>query len=293
VKRVLLVGGSGQLGTAIARRWRDCAIVAPSHDELAIERTEQLAREMDRIAPDVLVNAAAFHDVDRCEREPNDAFEINAHAVGRAACLAAQRDALFVTISTDYVFDGAKDEPYTETDRPNPLSVYGASKLEGENLAQSSGARIFVVRTCGVYGPSRSVARRRPFIDRILAQHGTAELVPVVADVIASPTFAGALADALRALIESEAYGLYHAAGSGAVSWYDFACEAKRQARVDLRIEPIAAEQWKTIAIRPRFSALENAKLGELGIALPPWRDGIAAYLGLDGIAAYLGLQVR
>jgi dTDP-4-dehydrorhamnose reductase len=280
VKRILLVGGSGQLGTAIAQRWRGCAIVAPSHDELAIERSEQLAREMDRVAPDVLVNAAAFHDVDRCERQPNDAFEINAHAVGRAARLAAQRDALFVTLSTDYVFDGEKDEPYTETDRPNPLSVYGASKLEGENLTQSSGVRAFVVRTCGVYGPSRSVAQRRPFIDRVLAQQGTAEPVPVVADVIASPTFAGDLADALRALIESEVYGLYHAAGAGAVSWYDFACEAKRQAYADLRIEPIAAEQWKAIAIRPRFSALENAKLGKLGIALPPWRDGIAAYLG-------------
>jgi dTDP-4-dehydrorhamnose reductase len=279
VKRVLLIGGSGQLGTAIAERWHDCEIVAPSHAELALERSEQLAGAMERAAPDVVVNAAAFHDVDRCEREQIEAFEINAHAVGRAARLAAQRDVLFVTMSTDYVFDGRKRTPYTEADRPSPLSVYGASKREGEILAQSSGARAFIVRTCGVYGRSRSAARRRPFIDRILAQGGSSSPVPVVADVIASPTFAGDLADAMRALIESDAYGLYHAAGAGAVSWYEFACEANRQARAGVALEAIPAQRWKATAVRPRYSALENARLGELGIALPSWRDGIAAYL--------------
>jgi dTDP-4-dehydrorhamnose reductase len=280
VKRVLLIGGSGQLGTAIAQRWNDCSIVAPSHEELAIEDSAALAYALERIAPDVLMNVAAFHDVDRCEREPERAFEINARAVSRAARAAAARNVLFVTMSTDYVFDGKKGAPYTEADRPNPLSVYGASRLEGETLAQSSGARVFVVRTCGVYGRSRSHAQRRPFIDRILERGRGGDPVPVVADVVVSPTFAGDLADALRALIEHDAYGLYHAAGAGSASWYEFACEANRQAGAELSIEPIAVEQWKAIAIRPRFSALENAKLSELGIVMPPWRDGIAAYLG-------------
>jgi dTDP-4-dehydrorhamnose reductase len=280
VKRVLLIGGSGQLGTAIAQRWSDCAIVAPSHDELAIEDSAALARSLERVVPEVLLNAAAFHDVDRCEQEPERAFEINARAVGRAARAAAARNVLFVTMSTDYVFDGKKGAPYTEGDAPNPLSVYGASRLEGEIQTQSSGGRAFVVRTCGVYGRSRSHAPRRPFIDRILECGRDGNPVPVVADVVASPTFAGDLADALRGLIERDAYGLYHAAGAGSASWYEFACEANRQAGAALSIEPIAAEQWKSVAIRPRFSALENAKLSELGIAMPPWRDGIAAYLG-------------
>ncbi len=281
MKRVLLIGGGGQLGTAIARRWQDCRIAAPSHEELALERSDRLAQTIEEFNPDVLVNCAAFHDVDRCELEPAQAFEINGLAVGRAARIAGRHGLLFVTLSSDYVFDGTKGEPYTEADPPNPLSVYGASKLRGETLTQSSGARAFVVRTCGVYGPSRSRTPRRPFIDRILTQGANGSSVPVVADVVASPTFAGALADALRALIESEAYGLYHAAGAGSASWYEFACEAKRQARADLQIEPIAADQWKAIAVRPRFSALDNAKLRELGIAMPSWRDGIAAYLAL------------
>jgi dTDP-4-dehydrorhamnose reductase len=275
-----LLGASGQLGTAIAQRWSDCEIVAPSHDELAIEQSVRLADALTATRPDVLVNAAAFHDVDRCEDEQKTALEINAFSVGRAARLAARRDVLFVTMSTDYVFDGAKGSPYTESDSPNPLSFYGASKLAGERLVEAAGGRAFVVRTCGVYGTSRSPSRRRTFIDRILAAGESGEPVRVVADVVASPTFAGDLADALRKLIGTAAYGLYHAA-AGPVSWYEFACEAMRQARVELAIEPIAGNQWKARAIRPRYSALQSAKLGELGIAIPSWREGIAAYLAL------------
>lgn len=279
--RVLLIGGSGHLGTAIAQRWSDCEIVAPSHDELAIERSDRLAEVMAETGPDVLVNAAAFHDVDRCEDERETALEINALAVGRAARLAARRDVLFVTLSTDYVFDGTKGAPYTESDPANPLSFYGASKLAGERLVDAAGGRAFVVRTCGLYGPSRSLSGRRAFIERILAAGASGEPVGVVADVVSSPTFAGDLADALRKLIGTAAYGLYHAAAVGPVSWYEFACEATRQAGVELAIEPIAADRWKAKAIRPRYSALDSAKLGELGIAMPPWRDGIAAYLAL------------
>jgi dTDP-4-dehydrorhamnose reductase len=207
------------------------------------------------------------------------ALEVNAFAVGRAASLAAQRDVLFVTISTDYVFDGTKGSPYVESDSPNPLSFYGASKLAGERLVEAAGGRAFVVRTCGLYGSSRSPSRRRAFVDRILATGESGEPVRVVADVVASPTFAGDLAVALRKLIGTAAYGLYHAAAAGPVSWYDFACEAMRQARVERAIEPIAAEQWKAKAIRPRYSALESSKLGNLGIGMPSWQDGIAAYL--------------
>lgn len=277
--RVLLLGGSGQLGTAIVQGWTDCELVAPSHDELPIEQSERLAEYLTTTRPEVLVNAAAFHDVDRCEDEEETALEVNAFSVGRAARLAAQRGVLFVTISTDYVFDGTKGSPYLESDSPNPLSFYGASKLAGERLVEAAGGRAFVVRTCGVYGSSRSASRRRTFVDRILTAGESGEPVRVVADVVASPTFAGDLAVALRKLIGTAAYGLYHAAAAGPVSWYEFAREAVRQAGVELAIEPIAAEQWKARAIRPRYSALDSAELGRLGIGMPSWREGIAAYL--------------
>lgn len=281
MKRVLLIGGSGRLGTAIRRRWSDCEIVAPSRGELDIERSAQLCDAIDAVRPDALINAAAFHDVDRCEEEPERALEVNSLAVGRAARLARDRDILFVTISTDYVFDGTTGTPYTENDAPHPLSIYGLSKLAGEYLVERLHARAFVVRTCGVYGPGASSSRRPSLIEHVLSQSPGGVPVRVVADVVASPTFAGDLADALRRLIESEAYGLYHAADVGPVSWYDFARDAARQAGLKLAIEPIPAQEWKASALRPRFSALENAKLASLGIAMPSWRAGIAAYLGL------------
>jgi dTDP-4-dehydrorhamnose reductase len=281
VKRVLLIGGTGQLGTAIRRGWSDCRIEAPSHDELAIERSDELREAIGRFRPDTVVNAAAFHNVDLCEREPERAFAINALAVSRAARIAHDHDVLFVTISTDYVFDGKTEHPYTESDPPHPLSAYGASKLAGEYLVERLHARAFVVRTCGVYGERASTRGDGAFIDRILAQARASQPVRVVADVVASPTFAGDLAGALRALIETEAFGLYHAVNSGPVSWYDFAAEALRAAGVAAAIEPIGADQWKAPATRPRFSALENARLRSLGIAMPSWRDGNAAYIGL------------
>jgi dTDP-4-dehydrorhamnose reductase len=278
VKRVLLIGGSGQLGTAIRQRWDDCEIVAPSHGELDVGASAQLRDALESIRPDALVNAAAFADVDRCEEEPKRAFEINALAVGAAAALARDRTVVFVTISTDYVFDGATAIPYTEDCAAHPLSVYGVSKLAGEYLVDCLGARAFVVRTCGLYGAA-TTRRRQPFIERVLTHSSGDAPLQVVADVVASPTFAGDLAAALRQLIETQSYGLYHAVDAGPVSWYDFAIEAARQAGVDAAIEPIPAAQWKARAARPRFSALENAKLERLGIGMPSWRAGIAAYL--------------
>lgn len=277
MKRVLLVGGSGQLGTAIRRRWKECEIVAPSHEALKLEDREEVRAAIERYRPEVVVNAAAFHDVDRCEAEPRPAFEINALAVRDAARLARDAGSAFVTISTDYVFDGETTVPYAEGDAPHPLSVYGASKLAGELLVDSLQMNALVVRTCGLYGDA-SAKGRRSFIERLLAQAGGAPFC-VVADVTASPTFAGHLADAIWRLLEKQRYGLYHAVDAGSVTWYDFAREAVEQAGAAVAVEPIAAHQWKAPAVRPRFSALANAKLAALGIAMPSWRAGIDAYL--------------
>ncbi len=277
MKRVLLIGGSGQLGTAIRARWTDCEVVAPARERLALENGAQLREAIERVRPDVVVSAAAFHDVDRCEDEPERAFAINAIATGAAAVQSRECGAIFVTVSTDYVFDGATDAPYAEDRAPRPLSVYGASKLAGEYLVERLDARAFVVRTCGLYGTARH--GRTPFIERVLTHDPREAPLRVVADVVASPTFAGDLAGALRSLIETDSYGLYHAVDAGPVSWYDFAREAIRQAGVTVAIEPIAAAQRPTRAARPRYSALENARLAGEGIEMPSWRAGIAAYL--------------
>lgn len=276
--RVLLIGGSGRLGTAIRHRWTDCEIVAPAHAALPLEAGELLDDALRQVRPDVLLNAAAFHDVDRCEEERERAFAVNAFAVGQAARLARQYGAIFMTMSTDYVFDGETSSAYNEDATPRPLSIYGISKLTGEYLVEHAGGRTFVVRTCGLYGASSGSARPS-LIERALKASEETSTLRVVDDVYAAPTFAGDLAGALRRLLETSSFGLYHAVNVGPVSWYEFARTAIELAGKEAKVEPIAAAQWKSAAIRPRFSALENARLRALDVEMPSWRDGIAAYL--------------
>lgn len=278
--KVLLIGGSGQLGTQIRARWASDDVVAPPHDELDVTHVESVAEQIDRHAPELVVNCTAFHNVDTCELQPARAFEVNALAVDAIAGLCAQRAIAFMTISTDYVFDGLASRPYTEADCPRPISAYGASKLAGEHLVLRREARAYVVRTCGVYGISPSRSKGHTFIDRLIAQAAGSEPIRVVSDVIASPTYAGHLALALRTIAESGEYGLYHACNAGPVSWYDFARAALDEAGYGATsIEAISASQWKAAARRPAYSALDNARLARRGIALADWRAGIAAYL--------------
>jgi dTDP-4-dehydrorhamnose reductase len=276
--KVLLVGGSGQLGTEI-RRWQDCEIFAPAHDTLDLENTDVVEEALARHAPDVLINAAAFHNVDRCEEEAQRAFSVNALAVERAARLCRDRNVTFVTVSTDYVFDGTAGQPYTEEASPRPISAYGVSKLAGELLVERLQSPALVVRTCGVYGVRPSASKGYTFVDRVIAQARAGEPVRIVRDVVASPTFAGHLAQGLRGLLERGATGIYHLANGGPVSWYDFACEALAQAGIDHPVEPISASEWKAGARRPAFSALASEKASRLGIEMPSWREGVGAYL--------------
>jgi dTDP-4-dehydrorhamnose reductase len=275
---VLLLGGSGQLGREIASRWTGDSIVAPSHAELDIADSDRAQSWIEKTRANIVVNCAAFHNVDVCESEPAEAFRVNALAVDAWANACAAAGIAFMTISTDYVFDGESDRPYTEEDCARPISAYGASKRAGESLVLRREMNAFVVRTCGVYGIYASQSKGT-FIDRIIREARAGEKIRIVSDVVASPTYAGHLAEALRALIDTGSYGLYHACNSGPVSWFDFASKALELAGIDHPIEPISSTQWKAAARRPAYSALANARLERIGIAMPPWYAGIAAYL--------------
>ncbi len=284
--RVLVIGGSGQLGSEIRRLWSDWSLEAPPHRELDLESAESLDRALDRFRPDALVNCAAFHNVDRCEEAPERALTVNALAVEAAARSCASRGVRFAMISTDYVFDGSASAPYAEDDCARPISVYGTSKLAGELLVACLRSDALIVRTCGLYGVRPSASKGHTFVDRILTQARAGTPSRVVADVFASPTFAGHLASALRFLLERGASGLFHAADAGPVSWHEFACEAVRQAGLDpAGVEPISSDEWKAGARRPAFSALSSEKLRALGLAMPSWRQGISAYLALSRLS--------
>ncbi|MGZ6160714.1 MAG: dTDP-4-dehydrorhamnose reductase [Vulcanimicrobiaceae bacterium] len=284
--RVLVFGGSGQVGAELVRLWNDLEVAAPPRSEVDVEDAASVAAALDSVRPDVVVNCTAFHNVEQCDLEPERAFAVNAVAVSRMARLCAERGAAFVTFSTDYVFDGELGRPYLESDEPNPVNVYGVSKLAGEKLVLLQQAKHYVVRTCGVYGTRISSSKGYTFIDRILAQARAGEVLRIVRDQTVSPSFAGDIAHGVRALLERGNPGLYHVVNEGAVSWYDFATEALRQAGIDHPIEPVSSREWASAVRRPAYSALATAGLKTLGIEMPSWREGIAAYLREKAAAA-------
>lgn len=277
--KILLFGGSGQLGSEIVRQWADKAIVAPSSSEVNVDDRLAVSGLIERVSPDLVINCTAFHNVDQCEIEPERAFTTNSLAVFGMARACAEAGSVFVTFSTDYVFSGKLGREYTEQDETGPLSAYGVSKLAGEHLAFLARAKSFVVRTCGVYGTRVSSSKGYTFIDRILTQARASEVVRVVCDQVVSPSYVGSIALALRDLLRTERYGLYHMVNAGPVTWFDFATEILRQAGIDHPVEPVSTHHWPSKVHRPAYSALANVNLSSLGIDMPDWREGIAAYL--------------
>ena len=278
--RVLLFGGRGQLGSDIQRLWTGADIVAPSHHDVDITDAAAVAAAISAHMPDAVVNCAAFHNVDRCETEPANAFAANAIAVNAMAEACAQRDIPFVTFSTDYVFDGTLDGRIRKQTCAHPISVYAVSKFAGELLVARLQSTAYVIRTCGVYGTRTSTTKGYTFIDRIIAQARAGEAVRIVRDQTVSPTYSAHLAQGMRQLLAADApYGLYHLVNEGPVTWYDYASEALRVAAIDVAVEPVSYKDWPSRVRRPEFSALENAKLHSLGIEMPDWRAGVRAYL--------------
>ena len=277
-----MLGGAGQLGTEIRRAWNGVEFLAPSRSELDITDAPAAAAFIEKAGAQAVINCAAFHNVEQCEREPAKAFAANALAVDTLARAAAASGAAFVTISTDYVFDGTLGRPYRETDTPAPVNAYGVSKLAGELLVARLQSNAYTIRTCGVYGVRPSTAKGYTFVDRLIKQKRDGEQIRVVADQTVSPTFAADLADGMKALLERDAPpGLYHMVNDGAVTWYEYARAALRGAGLDDTIEAISHDEWQSPVRRPVFSALENARLREVGIPMPSWESGLARYLSL------------
>ncbi len=278
LRRVLLLGGSGQLGSEIVRLWNDVEIAAPPSTEVNVENTDMVHRAIEQYRPSLVINCTAFHNVDRCEVEPDRAFAVNALAVEQLAQQCRGNDCAFVTFSTDYVFDGELGRAYNEADQPNPVSAYGVSKYAGELLVQRLRSKAFVIRTCGLYGTRVSSSKGYTFIDKLINNARAGERLRVVNDMTVSPSYAGHIARALRELIQSERCGLYHLTNAGETTWYDFATEALRAAGLSNPIEAISYKSWDSAVRRPPYSALQNTKAHALGIVLPSWQSGIAEY---------------
>jgi dTDP-4-dehydrorhamnose reductase len=246
-------------------------VIAPSEADLDICDRRQVEAALDQARPDLLLNAAAYTDVDGAETDPEAAFAGNAHGPGILAVATEQRGIPILQISTDFVFDGEAGRPYDESDETGPCSVYGQSKLEGEEAVRHANRRHFVVRTSWLYAPEGGN------FPRTMLELAERSEVRVVNDQFGSPTFAPHLNAGLLELIESASWGTYHLAGRGVASWWEFASTLYRELGIETPVRPVPTSEFPRPAKRPRFSALTTVQ--EPRILLPPWEEGLQAFV--------------
>lgn len=279
--RVLITGAQGLLGAAIASAFSDCEDVrALGRRALDVTDSRAVASAIAMGQPDVIVNCAAYNDVDGAETNAAHALAVNAFAVLDLARAAQSQGATLVHYSSDFVFDGATDRPYSETDPPSPRSVYASSKLLGDWFAAEA-PRAYVLRVESLFGgPGVHAGARRGSLGGIVDRVLTGEEVPVFVDRTVSPSYTPDVAMATRRLIEQGApSGTYHCVNGGSATWAEVAQEAARLAGRGLRMKPLTLESVLLRAARPKFCALSNARLASIGIAMPTWQDGLRRYV--------------
>ncbi len=278
--KVLIAGGTGQVGIELQRLCpANVKLTAPGSSELDITDREQTGKAVDRLRPDVIINAAAYTAVDRAESEPERAFALNSEGAANLASAAAATEARLIHISTDFVFDGKKSRPYVPSDPPAPLNVYGKSKLQGEiEVARILGQRSVIIRTSWVYS-----AHRHNFVRTMLSLMSERKELKVVADQAGTPTWARSLAEVVwKTALRPEINGTFHWSDSGIASWYDFACSISRIATnlgilsSPSTILPINTHEYPTPARRPYYSVLDKSNTSDaLGIIPMHWEDNL------------------
>jgi dTDP-4-dehydrorhamnose reductase len=278
--RILITGGGGQLAQELTRALTEHEVVALPHEELDVTNAGHVSSAFEGWSPQVVINTAAFHRVDLCEEEPEKSFAVNAAAPQRLAAHCKQRGTLLVHLSTDYVFDGLKGEPYVESDPVAPLSVYGASKAAGEMAIRATTDLHLIVRTTGLYGLGGRGTKHGNFVETMLrlAEHN--KPIEVVADQVLTPSHTEDVAEVVSRLLERAASGTFHVTNSGACSWYEFAVELFKLAKVPVEVSPTTQEGRPMPAQRPAYSVLAHKGLEVLGIGeVRPWQEALENYV--------------
>ena len=279
--KILVLGHKGMLGSDLMVR------LAAAHDMTGIDigdfditKEDDCVRVIAEWLPDVVVNAAAYTNVDGCEADRERCFAVNAGGVKNIALACRGKGIRIVHFSTDYIFDGRKETPYLETDPPAPLNVYGASKLEGERLLDAFSDHWLLIRTAWLYGRNG-----KNFVKAILEKASTVETLDVVDDQIGAPTYSWDLAAAVQILIEGGQEGIYHLTNRGRCSWYEFACKILLYAgKTDVTVRPIRSDGLARPAVRPAWSVLSSRKFSEeTGKTMRFWQIALQDYLAMSG----------
>jgi len=279
--KTLLIGADGQLGTDLCKIYPPEELIPLTIKDLDVCDYEAVGRIFHEREPKAVIDTAALHRVDECEEVPEKAMEVNALAVRNLAVVCKEIDAALVHFSTDYVFDGEASTPYTEEDTPRPLSAYAISKLAGELYVRYLWEKHFVVRLCGLYGVVGSMEKGTNFIETMLKMAGEGREISVVDDQTLTPTYTRALAPVIKALSETQEYGLYHMTSEGGCSWYEFAQAIFELYGIDAKLKPTTSGVYKAPAKRPTYSVLENANLKKIPgmMTMPHWRNALKDYL--------------
>ena len=287
---VAIIGANGQLGMDVVAAFQESGerTAGLTHADLDVSSLASTRKILSSVLPSIIVNTAAMHHVEDCEKEPGRAYEINALGAQNVSIVAKELNAKLVHISTDYVFDGLKKTPYVETDATAPLNVYGKSKLAGETFIRQSPEKYFVVRTSALYGrnPCRAKGGRN-FVDLMLKLAGERDELRVVDDEMVSPTSTTELAKQIALLSRTDSYGLYHATAEGSCSWYEFARTIFETTNTRVNLKVAAPGEFPSKVPRPKYSVLENRGLKTLSLnSFRSWQEGLALYLSGSSRAA-------
>ncbi len=279
-RRILVIGAKGMLGTdlmtVLHAGFPDDEVVGWDIGEIDIQKEEETVSKIEKLRPAVVVHLAAYTDVDGCELDEERAFAINAEGTKHVALAVSRCEAKMIYLSTDYVFDGNKREPYLENDSPHPLNVYGRSKLQGEQYVQTWAKEALIIRAQWLYG-----RYGKNFVTSILRQANEKKVLSIVDDQIGSPTYTVDLSKAISVLIQFDARGIFHVANSDVCTWYAFGQTVLKLSGMDkVKVIPISSEELGRPAARPSYSVFNCEKLKrETGLGLRPWSEAVRDYL--------------
>lgn len=281
--KITVIGANGQLGADVSRAFMENGdeVSSLTHADVELSSIESVSDRLKTLRPQIVVNTAAMHHVENCERAPERAFAVNGLGARNLALVARDLGATLVHVSTDYVFDGAKRSPYEEKDAPRPLNVYGNTKLSGEYFVRSIVDKHFVLRTSAIYGKNPCRAKGGlNFVELMLKLAAERGEVKVVDGEIVTPTPTEELSRQIVVLSQTEFYGLYHATAEGSCSWYEFAREIFTVANVPVRLKVAGPNEFPSKVPRPTYSVLENRGLKNHGLSVfRPWQEGLREYL--------------
>jgi len=289
--KIAVIGANGQLGSDVVSEFtrNGDEVLSLTREHVDIRSLESVRSLLDAAKPAVIVNTAAMHHVENCEREPLEAYSANSIGARNLALVAREVKAVLVHVSTDYVFDGAKMQPYLEGDLAVPLNVYGNTKLAGEFFIRATTQKYFIVRTSALFGthPCRAKGGRN-FVELMLKLSSERNEVRVVNDEFVSPTFTGDLARQIMLLSRSEQFGLYHATAEGSCSWYEFAQAIFELTKTRANLQIASSNEFPAKVPRPKYSVLENQELKKKGLnSFRTWQAGLQSYLHSAGHLKY------